>query len=119
MTAPSRRRFSFSLRTLFVVVTVVAISAGWLVRQVKWQKNRERAIMELRQDRTVALGDKKCPPPWQIKMLGGMGWWRLQHVPASEVERYQRLFPEVDEILATDWMVYYRDKPPVSARRDR
>ena len=41
MTAPSRRRCAFSLRTLFVVVAVVACPLGYVCQQ--WQLVRNRA----------------------------------------------------------------------------
>ena len=111
-------RFRFSLRTMFVVVTVVGLTAGWLAQQQKWIRDREQAI---RVSGVEAYGPSKYTP-WQIRLVGGMrprqqvgghlGWRRLRHVPTSEVVRYQRLFPEAEEVLGLDGIVYYRDRPP-------
>jgi hypothetical protein len=40
--APKRRRFRFTLRTLFVVVTAMCIVAGWLIPTLSWLSQRNR-----------------------------------------------------------------------------
>ncbi len=44
MTAPKRRRFRFSLRTLFVVVTVFGVWLGWTLHHIHL---RRQAISEI------------------------------------------------------------------------
>jgi hypothetical protein len=40
---PKRRWFPFSLRTMFVLVTVFCVFLGWLIVQLQWIKNRSDA----------------------------------------------------------------------------
>ncbi len=40
---PTCRRWSFSLRTLFVVVTVLAVLLGWIPYQLNWIQERRAA----------------------------------------------------------------------------
>ena len=47
MNAPRRRWFSFSLRTLFVVVTIAAIAGGWVMYQVSWIRQRRTMLDEV------------------------------------------------------------------------
>lgn len=42
--APKCRRFRFSLRTLFAVVTVAGIILGWIGFQLNWIKERRQAM---------------------------------------------------------------------------
>ena len=44
---PNRRRYAFSLRTLLVALTIVAIWLGWWVRTAERQKQSVAAIREL------------------------------------------------------------------------
>lgn len=44
---PSRRGFSFSLRTLFVVVTVFCFGIGWVCYQLDWIKQRHNALQTI------------------------------------------------------------------------
>jgi hypothetical protein len=48
MTAPLKRRwFRFGLRTMFVVVTVLAIPLGWLVWQMQIVRERKAVLKDL------------------------------------------------------------------------
>jgi hypothetical protein len=42
MTAPPRRRFYFSLRTLFVLMTILGLFLGWVGAQLKWIHDRTK-----------------------------------------------------------------------------
>ena len=47
MNSPSplrRRLFRFSLKTLFVLVTVLGVFLGWLAVQVKWIRDRHQLL---------------------------------------------------------------------------
>jgi len=66
MTSAPKRRWSFSLRTLFVVVTVVACFGGSVTKQVH---DRERVLESLRSNPPMAgnafiLKIRPMPTPW-------------------------------------------------------
>jgi hypothetical protein len=41
---PRRRWFRFSLRTLFLLVTLAAVSAGWVSWSLNWIRQRQSAL---------------------------------------------------------------------------
>ncbi len=67
-----KRRWSFSLRTLFVVVTV---SCVWLGYELNWIRERENLVAEWR-----AMGGETVAgsAPWPIRILGAHGVARFQ-----------------------------------------
>ncbi len=96
---PNRRwfRFAFSLRTLFVVVTVLGC---WLGYQVNWIRERHSLIVGYGDEETVIA----CPvepgtAPWSLRLLGERGW-KYMYVPSphpkSKMARLQRASPEAD-----------------------
>ena len=69
---PRRRWFTFSLRTLFVMVTVISI---WLSVQVKWIRDRH-AVLEWCKT-PVSIFDMQsygANAPWSIRILGEPGY---------------------------------------------
>src|SRR5262245_51555998 len=108
MTEPARRRrgwFSYSLRTFFVVLTILGV---WLGVQVKWIRDRHAALewveavnsrpistapgadwvsMEVRYQWTNEL---VVPAPWQIRMLGEDGVAEI-HVNRSQTSASDQL----------------------------
>jgi hypothetical protein len=110
MTAPKRRWFRFSLRTMFVVVTVLAI---WLGYHINWARQRRDALSSGRftGDRVLATGmapalPKMVTAPGLLWLLGEPGYVSIvmavpERVPLkltaaeqSEFDRVARLFPE-------------------------
>ena len=81
MTTVSKRRWSFSLRTLFVVVTVFGCWLGWQVKTVRDRSNARYEI-EARgakiaagsvlggSARVVRAGDPLAKLPWIRRALG-------------------------------------------------
>ncbi len=53
--APRRRRFTFSLRSMFIVVTAVAVCLGWNVRVVQHRKTLWKQITAEREHRAEVL----------------------------------------------------------------
>jgi len=107
MTAPApprRRWFRFSLRTLFVLVTLLGVFSAWLTMQVKWITARHAALQL-----PNVYGDQKLyrTPPWGLVALGEPGYcyvWILAEKDASpEDERLrlhlETLFPEAEAYI--------------------
>src|SRR5258708_6091516 len=95
MTAP-RRRWSFSLRTLFVVVTGLAITLSWLESQLNWIRERH-AVLEKQTHTNWGAWRPRARPNWQLRalreqpvgyILVGVG------VDAKKFDRITALFPE-------------------------
>ena len=121
--APPRRRwFRFSLRTLFVLVTIFGV---WLGVQVKWIRDRHEALMQYRGLENGTVGEtftghnswfypsvlrgESAKAPWSIRIFGeyGMktilldGGDALDRDPErvqSEKRRLAKLFPEAESI---------------------
>ena len=110
-TAPKSRWFRFSLRTLFVVVTVFGI---WLGYYRNWMLQREdaRAWMHAQGIGGSFGGIRPNPSafPWGLRMLGEkpLDFFLIQYGPTSRyweappdeylklVEKIRGLFPEAD-----------------------
>jgi len=106
-TKPRGRWFRFSMRTVFVLLTVLGIFFSWLAIQIQWMRDRHEAIEWLRghSAQTVNLAGPSCPAPWSLRILGerGVSWIVIEglNFPSDrERERrgheLQRLFPEAE-----------------------
>ncbi len=103
--APNRRWFRFSLRTMFVVVTVLCV---WLGYHLNWIRERHNAkvgfghlrIDAIYPDGTRYTGPIPCHAPWPLNWLGEEGH-SLVMVPDNyakeEIDRIKVLFPEAGE----------------------
>ena len=102
MTAPNRRwfRFAFSLRTLFVVVTVLCLWLGWNVQQVQ-----ERGRMATRMRGGVVnipaepyVGSYDPPLVWRLTGAKEISNVYISPTDFNEREynRIRRLFPEAE-----------------------
>jgi hypothetical protein len=98
MTAPRRRwfRFAFSLRSLFVVVTLCCC---WLAYQLNWIRQRH-AYLKTSGTWEEPLNYGPIPeprPPWPLGWFGERGeiWvGRPKGMSQADAERVGRLFPE-------------------------
>ena len=102
-------RLRFSLRTLFVVVTVVGAGSGWVGYQLNWIRQRHEIIAGLRDNWSkdglagkYGYGELRTMPSTQAPgLLGlfgesGIEWINVycQGNQTSEFLRVQALFPE-------------------------
>jgi hypothetical protein len=90
---PKRRRFRFSLRTLFVLVTIVGV---WLGFQLNWIRERHEFLRRpaVSEDSSI-LDDSACPTkaPWELRLFGEPPI-KVIVVPSAMTEEAGRLFPE-------------------------
>ena len=107
MTPVPKRRWSYSLRTLFVVVTVLALLLGWLSWNLPKVLERDRflkgfAIVNLKPNpaRTrlyMTLHDPYgVPYSWRLLGAKPVGNWVQERdgIEEEELERLRDLFPE-------------------------
>lgn len=107
--APNRRRFRWSLRTLFVVVTLFSVWLGW---SLNWIHQRHLAAIEFDFDSTVV--DDPYPAidpfsfvirgraPWQLWLFGEQGYSEIVLAPhmrpvmptIEDRDRIRKIFPE-------------------------
>src|SRR5262245_14455321 len=92
-TKPKRRWFRFSLRTLFVGVTVIGIAAGWVVYQLNWIRQRH-AFLNASDVASEAPGFSNEPAAWPLPWFGETRP-KMLLVPFARVKFAQELFPEV------------------------
>ena len=99
-TNPKRRWFAYSLRTLFVVVTVFGY---WLGYELNWIRERRlvfdsgKIALEMYPTR---LPDGLCQPPWPLRMFGERPIYASNMVVGpetsdAELRRLRALFPEI------------------------
>jgi hypothetical protein len=124
MTAPPQRRsFSFSLRTSFVLLTILGAVLAWAGYQLKWIRDRHAALVELpkygnyaRNDgQTITadgLGFGSVKPsilvttsraPWSLRPFLESGIAMITIAETADaaaddraVQQLSRLFPEAD-----------------------
>ncbi len=115
--APTRRWFRFSLRTLFVVLTVSAVFLGWFAYQLNWIRQRREFLKS--QNAIAARNPALIGTPirWPVDAPGllwlfgerGQGHLTLAIVRdgesepdvSIEIEKARRLFPEAVACSAT------------------
>ena len=80
MIALNRRWFRFSLRTLFVVVTIAGLLAGWVAYQLNWIRQRNEVIIGGDWDTDPTVLNLPVPirgkwdyPPWTLGWFGEVG----------------------------------------------
>jgi hypothetical protein len=119
--APQRRRFRFSLRTLFVALTVGGV---WLGYHVKWIRDRHALLDE--PNVTASFVPVQRAPSWALRLLGERGahsiflhysWLSQTLSESDEAQRTlaSRLFPEAVVNVQTGTVNFVDDpgKPPI------
>jgi hypothetical protein len=101
---PERRWFRFSLRTLFVVVSLICGAGAWTQYPLHWIREREAVLA--RDDVAVPVAcfltlNVWDSPPWPLNWFGAeAAGFPAFYLPAGttddELARIQRLFPETD-----------------------
>jgi len=92
--------FQFSLRTLFIVVTLISVPLGWTMCQLKWLHDRH-AFMATKM-RAIDWVDtsRRIPVPWQLAIFGEKpvtdATWE---VDTSDLTEAEHLFPEASYLI--------------------
>jgi hypothetical protein len=97
-----RRRWRFSLRTLLLALTVVAVASGWVANNLAhvWEREaflrgqRGLAVTHLRMISRRDLS--KLPRMWRLlgaEPIDGLGYDEKRGTP-QDIERLRQLFPE-------------------------
>ena len=107
-------RFQFSLRTLLIVVTLLAIPCGYVGWQAKIVRDRKTIFMRLQRIHELASGQDsdlffffahyhaQAEVPWVRCLFGDEGVNVLllpESTQTSEVEEIKRAFPEADVVV--------------------
>jgi hypothetical protein len=102
MSARAYPWFRFSLRTLFVVVTLLCV---WLGYQVNWIRQRRAFLASHDYFASGCDGNRKSLPPlqcsrapWSLRLLGENGVEEIYLPSPEEQEQARRLFPEAQNI---------------------
>jgi hypothetical protein len=101
---PSRRWYRFSLRTMLVLVTLVAVVLGSLAYPIHWIRARRTFVAAhagCEIDATwVNVHDSSytAPTPWILYLLGehGVAAWEIHCLSWDERKEAKRLFPEAE-----------------------
>ena len=97
MTPPHRRWFAFSLRTMFVVVTVAGVLLAWVGYSLDWIRQRERFAATRALEYWPDPSDKSpVAAPGCLWLFGEPGRGALLVLEPSDLESGRRLFPEAD-----------------------
>jgi hypothetical protein len=130
--APKRRWFQWSLRTLFVVVTVFACWLGYELNSIRQRKQLLKSLQEdsqLSYDplRTIFVQKGKTTfngmtlvetnrgdIPWYRRMLGDEGVVCIglpSKMTEDELRRYQNAFPEAYISQQSDYSIVFPKRP--------
>jgi hypothetical protein len=91
------KRPQFSLRTLFIAITIFGAVSGWFVCQLNWMRQRHKFLNSppLHLKGVVELGaDPTFHYPWTLKLFGETPIVWLLGVEPDYVEQAKSLFPE-------------------------
>jgi hypothetical protein len=89
-TKPKHRWFRFSLRTMFVLMTIICVGVAWVGYQLNWIRERHDFLDRHPQ---VYGSPRVTKCPWPLNLFGEKSYQPLV-VPTSALEEAKRLFPE-------------------------
>jgi hypothetical protein len=89
-TKPKRRWFRFGLRTLFVLVTIVGVCAGWVAYQLNWIRQRHEF---LGRPPNGIYANNNSELPWSLKLFGEKAMMGV-YTPDATKQEAEKLFPE-------------------------
>jgi hypothetical protein len=93
-TKPKRRWFRFSLRMLFVLVTLVGVVAGWVAYQLNWIRQRREFSNSHHIGIIVWQSGLDTKAPWSLKLFGEAPAVYLLNVPDAFLQEAKVLYPE-------------------------
>jgi len=103
MSTLPRRRWSYSLRTLFVAMNAMAVIFGWLASELNSVRYRKLVYQEIAQ----SFGNGVLAEPHPVfsirRMMGNLRFSEIALIPDStdaELCRAQAAFPEADVYIA-------------------
>jgi hypothetical protein len=86
----------FSLRTLFVLVTIIGVAAGWVAYQLNWIREWHKLIADFGESSEpwhYCLHPAEVPLPlWIFGEHGAI----VVYAPNSKAQEAHRLFPEAE-----------------------
>ena len=103
---PKRRWFSFSLRTMFVLLTAICV---WVGYEVNWIRQRQDRLESLH----VAdhVDSVSIRAPGFLWLFGEEGHQHLvvadNQMTRDELKVLRSLFPEAHISVVNDWVIYY------------
>jgi hypothetical protein len=110
---PRRRRFHFTLRTLFVLVTLIAVWLGW---SLSWIRERHDFLRDRRAFVFDTDTDAATPAPRFLWLFGeeGAEYVKLSTEDQSDYARAKHLFPEarvIGSYTLSHWPGWWREEP--------
>ena len=94
-TKPKRHWFRFSLRTLFVLVTIIGVAAGWVAYQLNWIRQRHEFLG--RPPNGIYANDNS-ELPWSLKLFGEKAMYTV-YTPELTKHEAEKLFPEAGVVV--------------------
>lgn len=102
--APKKRRFRFGLRTLLIVVAIVALPLAWTCHRLRWIQQRQ-AFRAAHADkmtwRAPVYYEPQAPAGLWLFGESGVIAWRVDLLNEMDRTEAQRLFPESFEEYPT------------------